>query len=168
MKALIIYFSQTGNTLRIAECIRDGILAADGQCEMTILKDAKTKSLSGYDLVGIGAPVFWYKEPSNVRDFIEGLPELNGQHWFVFCTHGNIIGNYFPSVAEKLQAKRATVIGFHNTYANITVPFYPQPSYTSGHPDVVDFEQAKDFGKEIIKRSVKITNGDRDLIPGMD
>jgi len=165
MKVLIIFFSQTGNTLKIAECIRDGIMDANGQCDMMTLKDAGTKSLSNYDLIGIGAPVFWYKEPSNVRDFIERLPDLNGQHWFVFCTHGNIIGNFFPSIAEKLQARGVTIIGFHNTYANITVPFYPRPSYTSGHPDIVDFEQAKDFGREIIRRSVQITNGARHLIP---
>jgi flavodoxin/ferredoxin len=165
MKTLIIYFSQTSNTRKIAECIYDGIINAKSECNLKTLNDVEPTSLSDYELIGIGSPVFWYKEPFNVQDFLESLPEQNGRHWFVFCTHGNIIGDFFPSVTKKLNKKGATVIGFHNTYANITVPFYPRPSYTSGHPDSYDFEQAKAFGREIVERSQKINQNDDDLIP---
>ena len=158
MKSLIICFSQTGNTRSIAKCIHDGIVEVTSQCDTKALNDIDVKNLSDYDLVGIGSPVFYLKEPFNVRDFIEALPDLNGQHWFVFCTHGNTVGNFFPSVTEKLKKKGAIVIGFHNTYANITVPFYPRPSYTSGHPDPYDLEQAKQFGREIAERSPAIKN----------
>lgn len=158
MKTLIIYFSQTGNTRRIAECIRSGITEVASRCDMNSLSDTDGKLLSDYDLVGIGSPVFYYKEPFHVRDFIEALPELNGQHWFVFCTHGNIIGNFFPSITEVLKQRGAAVIGFHNSYADITVPFYPKPSYTSGHPDSQDLAQAKAFGREIAERSRDVTN----------
>jgi flavodoxin/NAD-dependent dihydropyrimidine dehydrogenase PreA subunit len=165
MKTLIIYFSQTSNTRKIAECIHDGIIDAKSECIMKALNDVEPTSLSDYELIGIGSPVFWYKEPFNVQDFIEALPEQEGRHWFVFCTHGNIIGNFFPSVTKKLNKRGATVIGFHNTYANITVPFYPRPSYTSGHPDSYDFEQARAFGREIVERSLKITHNGDDFIP---
>jgi menaquinone-dependent protoporphyrinogen IX oxidase len=66
-----------------------------GQCNLKTLNDVNTSNLLDYDLVGIGSPVFYYKEPFNVRDFIEAMPDLNGQHWFVFCTHGNVIGIFF-------------------------------------------------------------------------
>ena len=122
-------------------------------------------SLSGYDLIGIGAPVFYYKEPFHVTDFLEALPELNRQHWFVFCTHGNVIGNFFPSVAGRLQKKGATVIGFHNCYANITVPFYPKPSYTSGHPDALDLEQARQFGRDMVNASRNIRKNGQLQLP---
>ncbi len=164
-KTLIIYFSQTGNTRRIATCIRDGIIDVTGQCDILNLKDADAKLLSDYDLVGIGCPVFYYKEPFNVRDFIESLPELNDQHWFIFCTHGNVIGNTFPSMTKRLKQKGAIVIGFHDSYASITVPFYPSPSFTMGHPDAYDLEQARAFGREIAKCSPQITNPESDLIP---
>ncbi|OGW48130.1 MAG: 4Fe-4S ferredoxin [Nitrospirae bacterium RBG_13_41_22] len=158
MKSLIIYFSQTGNTRSMAKCIHDGIMKVTSQCDIKALNEVDIRNLSDYDLVGIGSPVFYLKEPFNVRDFIESLPELNGQHWFIFCTHGNIVGNFFPLTAERLKKKGGIVIGFHHTYANITVPFYPRPSYTSGHPDSHDLEQAKQFGREIAERSVAIKN----------
>ena len=165
MKTLIIYFSQTGNTRKIAECIRDGIVNVTDRCDTKTLKDVDANLLLDYDLVGLGAPVFYYKEPFNVRDFIEALPDLKDQHWFVFCTHGNVIGNFFPSITRRLKQRGAIVMGFHNTYANITVPFYPKPSYTSGHPDAEDLEQAKNFGRNIARLSPKITDKNSALIP---
>jgi len=165
MKTLIIHFSQTGNTFEIAKFICEGVMDAESECEMRALNDVTPASLSDYDLIGIGSPVFWYKEPFNVQDFIENLTEQDGRHWFVFCTHGNVIGDFFPSVTKKLVRMGAKVIGFHNSYANITVPFYPNPSYTSGHPDAQDFENAKFFGKEIVERSKKINNNGDDVIP---
>lgn len=165
MKTLLICFSQTGNTRRIAECIRLGIMDAGAECDIRDLNETTASSLPGYDLVGIGAPVFYYKEPFHVRDFIEALPGLDGQHWFVFCTHGNVIGNYFPSMTALLEKKGALLVGFHNTYANVTVPFYPKPSYTSGHPDQHDLDQARAFGKDVAERSPKITGPESPFIP---
>ena len=156
MNTLVIYFSQTGNTLKIARCIHDGISASEAKCEIKPMAEVNSRILTDYDLVGIGAPVFYYKEPFNVRDFIKSLPQLDNQHWFVFCTHGNVIGNFFPSMAEKLKHKGAVLIGCHNCYANITVPFYPKPSYTSGHPDDHDFEQAITFGRDMVRKSLQI------------
>ena len=97
MKTLIICFSQTGNTQKIAKSIYDGIADIAGRCDMKTLDETDTEALDDYDLIGLGAPVFYYKEPFHVGDFIEALPDQNGRHWFVFCTHGNVIGNFFPS-----------------------------------------------------------------------
>ena len=160
-KSLIICFSQTSNTRRIAEAIRDGIVSVTGQCGLEALKDVNTKSLSDFDLVGIGAPVFYHREPFNVGDFVEALPELEGQNWFVFCTHGNILGDFFPSITAKLENRGARIIGFHHSFANITVPFYPRPSYTSGHPDSQDLEEAKKFGAQIAERNRKLEAGEQ-------
>ena len=156
MKSLIVYSSQTGNTRKIAQCIHDGMVTGGVENELKPVAEVNSNRLADYDLIGIGAPVFYYKEPFNVRDFLQSLPLLNGQHWFVFCTHANVIGNYFPSVAEKLNGKGAKVIGYHNSYANLTVPYYPKPSYTSGHPDDQDFERAINFGRTIVEKSIRI------------
>lgn len=165
MKTIIIYFSQTGNTKKAAERIRDGINGVTGQCDFVSLEEADASSLAGYDLVGLGCPTFYYQEPFNVRDFIEGLPELKGRHWFVFCSHGSVIGNTFPSMVERLRKKGIVVIGCHDTYADGTLPFYPYPTLTTGHPDKIDLDEARAFGKEIAGRCQRIAEGDTGLIP---
>jgi flavodoxin/ferredoxin len=159
VKALIIFFSQTGNTRSIAERIHEGLTRVTDHCDLRSLREVDVASLPEYGLVGIGSPVFYYKEPFNVSDFLEALPDLNRQHWFVFCTHANVIGNFFPSVLDKLERKGARVIGCYNSYASVTVPFYPRPSYTSGHPDGHDLEQAAAFGMEVANRSSDLMNG---------
>ena len=165
MKALIIYFSQTGFTRKVAEQIRDGIADAGGGCELVSLADVKQESLADYDLVGLGCPVFYYKEPFNVRDFMQGLPELKGKQWFVFCSHGSVAGNTLASMSEALQRKGIRVVGYHDTYADASLPFYPYPTLTTGHPDERDYEEAHAFGREVAERSRRIAGGEEGLIP---
>ncbi|MGW8320466.1 MAG: EFR1 family ferrodoxin [Thermodesulfobacteriota bacterium] len=165
MKILIIYFSQTGNTLKMAECIRDGIVEVTGPCDLKALREVDADSLAGYDLVGLGTPVFYFQEPFNVRDFLKDLPHQKGRHWFLFGTHGSMWGTMFLSMAEILKGKGAEVVGYHHMYADAFLPFYPYPFVTSGHPDERELEAARAFGREIPEASREIAAGDRDLIP---
>ncbi|GAB4345075.1 MAG: hypothetical protein Kow0099_25020 [Candidatus Abyssubacteria bacterium] len=168
MKTLIVYFSQTGNTRKVAERIRDGIVGVTGQCELANLLEDRPLSFADYDLVGLGCPVFYYQEPFNVRDFVEKLPELRGRQWFIFCTHGSVIGNTLPSLADRLSAKGIDVIGWYHSYADGTLPFYPYPTLTTGHPDSRDLDEACKFGNEIARRSQRISEGDRSVIPTLE
>lgn len=165
MKSLIICFSQTGNTRKVAEKIRAGITGVTGQCDLVELSNVAPASLKEYDLVGLGCPVFYYQEPFHVRDFIEKLPRLENRQWFVFCSHGSVIGNTLNSMAERLRQKGILVIGYHDTYADATLPFYPYPTLTTGHPDAIDLEEARKFGRDIAQRNQRIAEGDRSLIP---
>ena len=80
MRTLVIAVSITGYTRRTAEKIREGILSTStGECELADLADVNPDMLAGYDLVGLGCPVYYYQEPFHVRDFIDALPGLRGQ-----------------------------------------------------------------------------------------
>jgi flavodoxin/NAD-dependent dihydropyrimidine dehydrogenase PreA subunit len=164
MKTLIICFSQTGNTLKVAECIQDGIQEVTDSCELKKLEEVNKDELSNYDLVGLGCPVFYFREPFHVSDFIEGLPDLKGKQWFVFCSHGSVLGLTLISLAERLEEKGILVIGSHHTYADGTLPFYPYPTVTTGHPDDKDLEEARVFGKSIAQCSLAVAKGDTGCI----
>ncbi len=168
MKSLIIHFSMTGYTRKVGERIRDGIIKMTGQCDTQPLAEVDASSLGEYDLVGLGCPVYFYKEPFNVTDFIEGLPDLKDKHWFVFCTHGSVMGNTLVSMSDRLQKKGILVMGHHHTYADATAPFFPYPVPTSGHPDELEYEQAQAFGEEVAQRSQRLTQGESGLIPPLE
>ncbi len=165
MNTLIIYFSQTGGTLKVAEHIRDGVMDMTGQCDMVSIEEAGVASLADYDLVGLGCPVFYFQEPFNVRSFMESLPQLPGKQWFLFSTHGSSWGNIFPLMAERLKSKGIIVIGYHHTYSDSSLPYYPYPSMTHGHPDAQELGEARSFGRELITCSKRIAQGDESLIP---
>lgn len=160
MKSAIIYFSQTGNTKKIAEAIKRGIVSAAGRCDIFKLKDVKAADLPRYDLIGLGCPVFAYREPANVRDFIESLPPLNGKHSFVFATHGTVLGKALATMSWALHQKGMVVIGSYHCYADVFVPGIPYPWFTTGHPDETDLNQAEAFGRQMADLSQKITRGE--------
>lgn len=168
MKTLIIFFSQTGNTKKIAGRISEGIQAITGHCDTETMTSVDTASIADYDVVGLGCPVFYFQEPLNVRSFVQSLPTLTGQHWFLFCTHGSILGATFHSLARHLGQKEVTLIGFHHTYADAWLPFYPHPTLTTGHPDSKELADAYQFGKDIVERHQSVASGRTDLIPVLD
>lgn len=166
MKCVIIYFSQTGNTEKIAKAVCKGVEQAAGTCDFLKLKDANPRRLSGYDLIGFGMPIF-HVEPLNVGAFIKDLWAVGGKHAFVFSTHGTIPEYFLPSVVPKLQNRGLTVIGWADWYADAFIPWHPEPYPTHGHPDEIDMEEAEAFGKKMVEFSRRITAGETHLIPPM-
>lgn len=165
MKGIVIYFSQTGNTKKIAEAIHKGITSAGFQCDIAKLKDVSPEKLVKYDLIGLGSPVFTYREPYNVRLFVERMPSLEGKQSFMFCTHATVLGAYFNSLGSALAKRKLTNIGTYDCYASVLLQPMPVPYFTDGHPDDVDLQEATDFGKEMADHSRKIFKGATHLIP---
>jgi ferredoxin len=131
------------------------------------LSEVVVESIADYDLIGLATPVYYFQEPFNVRDFIEHLPVLNGQHWFQIATHGSALGITFRSMTDRLERKGALIVGYHDTYASSSLPFYPYPMQTHGHPDASELDEALLFGKEIVSRARKIAAGNLDLVPSL-
>lgn len=168
MKMLIIFFSQTQYTRKVAERMCDGALETGAHCQRVGIRDVDTATLHQYDLVGLGTPVFYYQEPANVRQFIADLPQLTGKHWFIFTTHASTIGITMDSMRRGLENKGAVLVGYHDTYADSTMPVIPYPTLTTGHPDESEYEAAQQFGRNIVLTSQRIAKGDTSLIPSLD
>ena len=160
MESVVIYFSQTGNTKKVAEAIQSGIALVTRQCDIFKLKESKAADLPQYDLIGLGCPVFAYREPANVRDFIESLPSLKGKHGFVFATHGTVPGKTLATMSWALHQKEMVVVGSYHCYADVFVPGIPYPWFTTGHPDEIDLNEAESFGRQMADLSQKITRGE--------
>jgi len=165
LKVLIIYFSQTGSTEKIAKKIQNGIIKSGNDCYLEKIKKVNLESLADYDLIGIGTPTFFYREPFNVKLFINKLGNLNGKRCFIFATHGSIIGNTFYYMDKHLREKGMQVIGTFDSYGDSGMKIYPQPMHTNGHPDEIEIREAEEFGETICEISKKIQNGDTSLIP---
>jgi flavodoxin/ferredoxin len=164
MKSIVVYFSQTGNTRRIARAIRDGMNEAGAQCDLARIQDVKTGDLTVYDLIGLGSPVWHRREPVNVLNFIEyTLRSLEAKQGFVFCTHGLYPGHFMGRMVPALRLEGFKVIGWKNWYCSAWVPEHPKPYFTDGHPDDIDLEEAKCFGKEMAGKSREVAAGEVSL-----
>jgi len=166
MKSIVIYYSMSGNTKKIAEAIHTGMSQNSEQCDMARLRDVNERDLMGYDLIGLGSPVINQKEPPNVTNFIEqSLISVDGKHGFAFCTHGAYPGRYLQRVVPAMIQRGLIVIGWNNWFCNAVYPVIPKPYFTDGHPDAIDLKEAEDFGREMLERSRRISLGETQLTP---
>jgi ferredoxin len=165
MKSIVIYYSQTGNTKKIAKAIHAGMSQTGEQCDIARLKDVDPTDLVSYDLIGLGSPVIHARELPNVTKFINSMKSVDGKHAFAFCTHGAIPGYYLASVVPALIQKGLIVIGWGDWFTSAYHPIIPKPYFTDGHPDAIDLKGAEDFGREMVERSKRISQGETELIP---
>ena len=133
-KILVAYFSASGTTAAVARNLAKAADAdlieiqpeqpytpadlnwMDKQSRSTLeMKDracrpplAATPNLSGYDLIFVGFPVWWYREPSVIDTFMESA-DFTGKTVVPFCTSG---GSGLGDAAKNLQslAPGATVL----------------------------------------------------------
>jgi flavodoxin/ferredoxin len=166
LKAIIVYYSASGNTKKIAQAIQAGVKQVLGDCDIAKVKEAKAIDFSQYDIIGLGSPIWRLREPANVQTFIQSLPGLNGKFFFPFCTHGVMPVTLMHRVTKVLTSKGAIYIGCRDWYGGVNqLSCMPKPYPTDGHPDAIDLKQAEDFGMEMAKLSQKISAGETQLIP---
>lgn len=101
MDALIIYWSGTGNTKRVAETIHQTLKSGGVNSTLKRVEDAVDDDLYEYDLVFIGAPSYMWHPPEPVREYVKarmkyyrdrdciklGAPPVPGKRGVVFITY---------------------------------------------------------------------------------
>ncbi len=168
LKAIIVYYSATGNTKKVARSIQAGVKQILGDCDIASVKEAKTFDFNKYDILGLGSPVWSLREPANVQIFMQSLPALKGKFAFSFCTHGCTPVSFMYRVTKALTDKGATYIGYGDWYGGVNqLACMPKPYPTDGHPDDIDLKEAEDFGKEMANLGQRISMGETQLIPGI-
>lgn len=171
LKTLIIYYSFSGNTRKIAHAINHGMSELTVKSDIFALKGSsgipaqKLEDLSQYDIIGFGSPVWSLSPTPNMMAVVESLPSLKGKHTFFFFLHGTMPGNSVRWMQKHLKAKCSTVIGWQDWYGSACVADIFKPYHTDGHPDEFDLIEATNFGKEMVQKSRRISDGETGLVP---
>jgi flavodoxin len=101
MDAIIIYWSKTGNTEKVASAIQDGLKEAGADVRCMRVEDAGNVDFYAYDLVCVGFPSYQWSPPKPMDAFLNaklkayrsdgrvktGAPKVPGKHALVFCTY---------------------------------------------------------------------------------
>jgi len=104
-KILITYFSQGGSTKKVAEKISQGLQSGNHQVDFYNIEENQPPGIANYDIIGIGSPVYIFRPPFNVLDYLKGLPELNGLPFFVFLLYGTKPGTAGNTIRNILTKK---------------------------------------------------------------
>jgi len=98
MKVLVTYFSQTGNTEKIARAICEEASQAN-EAELKKLEDVSNDDLSGYDFIFIGSPIHAGNLAGPIKEFLGGVQANPGQKMAGFITH------FAPAYPEQAMDK---------------------------------------------------------------
>lgn len=151
MNITLIYFSQTGNTRRIAETMADEIRRAGHAARLVSLKKASPQDALAGDLLGIGTPCFSSQAPTPIKTFLQNLPVLDGKRSFVFATSGGAPGRVLFDLTRLLQVKGAVVVGGFLTRGELHHPAPCLQGRMPGRPNADDLAQARRFAAAVIE-----------------
>jgi len=100
-RAVILYWSSTGNTEKVALAIKEGLEAAGVNVSLMKTTEAGDIDYFDYDLVCVGSPSIRFHPPKQVTDFLlkkfkehhkqgkikTGAPKVPGKNALMFCTY---------------------------------------------------------------------------------
>ena len=91
-KAIIFYFTSTGNTQEVLAMLMRALDAEGIQTDCLQIENCTIKSnirnIADYDAIGIGYPVWAFNAPVMVERFLKTLPRAENKPVFVFTTAG--------------------------------------------------------------------------------
>jgi flavodoxin len=174
--ALIIYWSSTKNTEKVALSIYEGLKNAGVQVTMIHPKEAETIDYFDYDLVCIGSPSIQWHPAKPIDDFLinklatyrkQGkirlcAPKINGKYALIFCTYsgphtgldeatpaGKYIRQFFEHIGFTVIDEWYIVSEFHGSEENSTKG---KLGDIRGKPTVADLLKIKEDAKQLAQR----------------
>jgi len=151
LSAVVAYGSTQGKTGELADAIAEGLNGA-GVRASAIRFDRLSlmpNRARAVDILGVGSPVYYLREPAYMQKFIADLPPLDGKKVFVFCTTGmNRVGETLFRLRQALNERGADVVGAASFSAAMAYPPYRQRGLGNPEalPDAAVLAEAKRFG----------------------
>ncbi len=102
-RALVLWYSQTGNTERMGRLIAKTVEKHGANVISSEMRAFDRKKMADMDLVIVGSPVFYYESPDYVKGWINGLPDLDGTPVAAFVTFGGPEGNQHNAACSILR-----------------------------------------------------------------
>ncbi len=165
MKVLVAYYSETGNTEKIAKAIHSAI-PSDNNLKKEIKKVQDIPNLSGYDLIFYGFPVQGHSVPIKAADLISKMDD--DQYIAFFSTHGSLRGGILAKQAFEHAlglASRSKVLGHFGCRGKVDrnlleklikneqhKAWVEEASSAINNPDENDMIDAKNFALEMITK----------------
>ncbi len=139
-KAVVIYWSKSGNTEKVAHSIKEGL--DDAGLEVSLLKTDEADDIDyfDYDLVCLGFPSYFWHPPKPMDDLLKenfrkhrgegkikpSSPMIQGKYALIFCTYsgphtglgeatpaGDYAGQFFEHIGFEVLDKWYILSEFH-------------------------------------------------------
>lgn len=107
-KMLIIYYSRTGNTEKMAQAVQNGVREEGIEVVLKKVEDAVPEELLGYDGIIVGSPCYFGTMVGEVKTFLDKsvshFGKLKGKVGAAFASSGILGGGNETTVLDILKA----------------------------------------------------------------
>ena len=107
-KAIVIYYSRSGNTKEMAQIIAKSMNDSELPTECKSVSDVSPDEVFGYDAIVIGSPTYYGQMAAPVKQLIDELVsrhgQLDGKVGAAFSSSANIAGGNETTVMGILEA----------------------------------------------------------------
>ncbi len=175
MNALVIFWSGTGNTKRVAETIHNTLQSSGVISSLKRIEEVKDGDLFKYDLVFMGSPSFMWQPPAAILEYVKAkmdhyrkagavklcAPEVPGKKAVLFVTYsgphtglneavpvGKYLGQFFEHLGFGIAGEWYIVGEFHNSEENST---RGRLGDIRGRPNQQDLENIAGDVKSLLK-----------------
>lgn len=172
--ALIIYWSKTGNTEKVASAIKKGLEETSIQVTMKRPEEAENIDYFDYDLVCVGAPSYSWHPPEPMTNFLKkkfaayrqqgkiklSAPKVPGKDALIFVTYsgphtgideatpaGKYIRQFFEHIGFNVIDEWYILSEFHDSLENSTKG---RMGDIRGKPTFEDLQKIKEDIKRVV------------------
>lgn len=151
LRCLIVYYSQSGTTANVAQHIAKGLQNTGYSVDLCNIESNEAPDVKSYDLLGIGSPVYFFNPVSDIKRYINRLPELKGIPAFVFGAYGTDYGKAPQKLLKLLSSKGASDAGScYCRNANFIMGYIKSGDFLSlDHIRPEELANAEAFGEKI-------------------
>jgi ferredoxin/flavodoxin len=159
--AAVFWYSQTGNTERTGKHIAATLRKNGLTVTASEYREFDKSALGTYDLIIAGTPVYYYDVPSNFKEWLRSIPDINGIPAAAYVTFGGEGGNQHNTVCtllELLADKGGVPVGME-TFGNMSTFALTWSYGNEGRvlkykhlPDNVAYDAMRDYAALILER----------------
>jgi flavorubredoxin len=143
-KILILYYSRTGNTEKMAKAVAEGARTVQG-IEVELTYHATPEQLKEFDAIIVGTPTYHHDTTLDIKMLFEETAIKN-------VNLKGKVGAAFGSYGWSGEAPRLVLEILKNKFEmKVTEP----PLLIRYTPDVADLEKCREFGRRIAEKLVK-------------
>ncbi|MCF8033401.1 MAG: EFR1 family ferrodoxin [Desulfarculaceae bacterium] len=164
-RALVAWYSQTGNTGRYGRLLAATMRRAGVQVTAGDMRELDRPGAGKYDLIVVGAPVFYYDAPMLVQNWVRSLPDLGGAAAAAYVSFGGPEGNQHNAACSILEClvERGAVPVAQKAFMNLGT--YPlswagdkinkTPWRSRNLPDRETYQQVRRYAQYVLDRVAK-------------
>jgi NAD(P)H dehydrogenase (quinone) len=149
-KVLVVYYSRTGNTEKMAKAVEEGVRAEEIEVEVKKVEDTRPEEFLRADGIIIGSPTYYGSMAGSIKELLDESVsfhgQLKGKVGGAFSSAANIGGGNETTILDILRA-----LLIHGMIIEGTPQGDHYGPVAIGEPDQRSKSQCRDLGTRVAR-----------------